>query len=263
MEEENTTESLYGENAVTGSAEDALQGRDVEIRSTSTEKIEAQTPSEETKENTEEVTQETEEQRETKTDSSDENSKAEEYANAAKADKELQDDLASKGVDFDAMADEYSENGKLSDESYAKLEKAGYPKSVVDAYVKGLEATVEKLVNDVYDYVGGAEEYAKISAFIAKQTDGSADRFNALIESGDINNIRLALDGYKARMQSHNGYTGRSILGRSSNSTNGSGNGMFTTREEMVKAMSDPRYGRDRAYTESVQKKTMQCNFIG
>lgn len=44
---EENTESLYPEGAVTGGAEDALQGRDVEIRSTNTEKIATKDPTEE------------------------------------------------------------------------------------------------------------------------------------------------------------------------------------------------------------------------
>lgn len=259
VENNNTEESLYSEEAVTGSAEDALQGRDVEIRSTATEKVEVEekesTPDETEKEETE--------QGKTEEDKPTEDSFEEEVAQTIKADKDLEDDLKSKGIDFNAMGDEYVQNGELSAESYAKLEKAGYPKSVVDAYVKGMEATVEKFVNDVYTYAGGEDEYNKLAAFIANQNDGSAERFNALIEAGDVGNIKLAIDGFKSRMQSRNGYTGRSILGRSGTSANGSGSGMFATREEMVKAMSDPRYGRDRAYTEAVQKKTMQCNFIG
>lgn len=265
MENTDNEESLYSEGAVTGSAEDALQGRDVEIRTTGTEKVEVEeeksTPDETPKEEPEQG--KTEDGKSEEKEKSAEGSFEEEVTQAVKADKDLEDDLNAKGVDFDAMADEYNEKGELSAESYAKLEKAGYPRSVVDAYVKGLEATVEKFVNEVYTYAGGADEYNKLAAFIAQQNDGSAERFNALIEAGDVGNIKLAIDGYKSRMQSRNGYTGRSILGRSSSAANSGSNAMFSTREEMVKAMSDPRYGRDRAYTEAVQKKTMQCNFIG
>lgn len=268
-EEQNTNESLYGEGAVTGSAEDAaldtLKDRDVEIRDSNTEKVNVNDEVDEDKK--EEDTQTPEDKTETDSDADKkedgEESIDEEFTKAAQADHDIQEDLKSKGVDFDAMADEYYDNGKLSDESYAALEKAGYPKSVVDAYVKGLEATAEKFVNTVFEYVGGQEEYAKISKYIESQNDGSAERFNALIEKGDVNGIRLALDGFRARMRATSGYTGRSILGRSAGSGNSGANAGYSSKQEMTKAMSDPRYGVDRAYTMEVQNKTMNSKFLG
>lgn len=265
-------DSLYGAGAVTGSAEDALKGRDVEIKSTATEtvslkedEVKEDAPETQDKDNEEEKAPE-EQKDSTKDDSGDKEdtpeARATEYSEAAKADKDLQDDLASKGVDFDAMADEYMDKGELSKESYEKLQKAGYPQSVVDAYIKGLEATAEKFANDVMDYVGGQQEYLKLSKFIQQQGDGSAERFNQLIEAGDINNIKLALDGFRARMYAQKGKTGRSILG-SSNANVSRNNVGYSSRAEMVKAMSDKRYGVDRAYTEEVQRKTMNSPFIG
>lgn len=266
---EENTESLYPEGAVTGGAEDALQGRDVEIRSTSTEKIETKDPSEEAQETekTEEAVPKTEEQAETKDNedkpTSEEESIETRVAKAVEADQTLQDELGKKGIDFDALADEYYADGGLSEKSYDQLEKAGYPKSVIDAYITGLEATAKQFVADVYQHAGGQEEYEKIAGFISKQNDGSAERFNSLIEKGDMAGIRLALDGFKARMHAANGYTGRSILGRSSNAGNNAGNMGFANRGEMVKAMSDPRYLRDPSYTKEVQDKTMNSSFIG
>lgn len=193
---EENTESLYPEGAVTGGAEDALQGRDVEIRSTSTEKIETKDPSEEAQETekTEEAVPKTEEQAETK-DNEDKPQSEEEpietrVSKAVEADQTLQDELGKKGIDFDALADEYYADGALSEKSYDQLEKAGYPKSVIDAYITGLEATAQQFIADVYQHAGGQEEYEKIAGFISKQNDGSAERFNSLIEKG----IWLALD---------------------------------------------------------------------
>lgn len=273
VEVNNGGASLYGAGAVTGSAEDALKGRDVEIKSTATEtvslkedEVKGDAPEETQNKDSEEEKAPEEQKDSTKDDSGDKEdtpeSRATEYSEAAKADKDLQDDLASKGVDFDAMADEYMDKGELSKESYEKLQKAGYPQSVVDAYIKGLEATAEKFANDVMDYVGGQQEYLKLAKFIQQQGDGSAERFNDLIEAGDVNNIKLALDGFRARMYAQKGKTGRSILG-SSNANVSHNNVGYSSRAEMVKAMSDKRYGVDRAYTEEVQRKTMNSPFIG
>ena len=42
---------------------------------------------------------------------------------------------------------------------------------------------------------------------------------------------------------------------------NGASQG-YSAQSEMVKAMSDPRYGRDRAYTMEVQRKTQTAKFL-
>ena len=139
-----------------------------------------------------------------------------------------------------------------------KLEDAGYPKSVVSAYIAGLEATAEKFVNDVVSHVGGADKYRQIAQFIA--TSGQADAYNSLLEKGNLSEIKLALDGFRARMQARTGSTGRSILGGGGS---GKSNNGYGSKQEMVKAMSDKRYGRDKGYTMEVQRKVMNSSFIG
>ena len=47
-----------------------------------------------------------------------------------KAQEDAKSDLATKAVDYDALAKEYEENGSLSEESMKRLEGAGYPKSL-------------------------------------------------------------------------------------------------------------------------------------
>ena len=49
--------------------------------------------------------------------------------------------LSDKGINYEALTAEYDTNGSISAESYAALEKAGFPASVVNAYIAGVEAT--------------------------------------------------------------------------------------------------------------------------
>lgn len=258
MEEQN--ESLYPEGAVTGSAEDVLKDHeDVEIKNSNTETVKLNTDDEAPEETgaqnpAEEAGQQTEDKNNDKQEGDlqatvDEQNKAAEDVKA---------DLSKKGVDFDALSEEYDKNGSLSEESMKKLEEAGYPKSVVSAYIAGLEATAEKFVNDVVSHVGGADKYRQIAQFIA--TSGQADAYNSLLEKGNLSEIKLALDGFRARMHARTGSTGRSILGGGGS---GKVNNGYGSKQEMVKAMSDKRYGRDKGYTMEVQRKVMNSSFIG
>lgn len=54
--------------------------------------------------------------------------------------KVIKEELETKGLSFDEFAEEYQSTGTLSPESINKLEQAGYPKAMVDAYIAGLEA---------------------------------------------------------------------------------------------------------------------------
>lgn len=268
MEEQNN-ESLYPEGAVTGSAADVLKDHeDVEIKNTNTETISVksedsepdQKPEEQKSEEASKTSEGQEQKSEQEVDKepqkeSDLQSTVDEQNKAAE---DVKADLTKKGIDFDKLSAEYDENGSLSEDSLKKLEEAGYPKSVVSAYIAGLEATAEKFVNDVVSHVGGADKYRQIAQFIA--TSGQADAYNSLLEKGNLSEIKLALDGFRARMQARTGNTGRSILGGGGS---GKVNNGYGSKQEMVKAMSDKRYGRDKGYTMEVQRKVMNSSFIG
>lgn len=250
-------ESVYPEGAVTGSAEDVLKDHeDVEIKNTNTETVSVKSEEEpEQKEQQPEEKQE-EGQKEEQDEKPDDLQTTVDEQN--KAAEDIKTDLTNKGINFDALSEEYDKNGSLSEDSLKKLEEAGYPKSVVSAYIAGLEATAEKFVNDVVSHVGGADKYRQIAQFIA--TSGQAEAYNAMLEKGNLSEIKLALDGFRARMQARTGSTGRSILGGGGS---GKVNNGYGSKQEMVKAMSDKRYGRDKGYTMEVQRKVMNSSFIG
>ena len=63
--------------------------------------------------------------------------------------KVIKEELETKGLSFDEFAEEYQTTGTLSPESINKLEQAGYPKAMVDAYIAGLEAQTNKFVDTV------------------------------------------------------------------------------------------------------------------
>ncbi len=253
-------ENIYPEGAVTGSAEDDLKDHeDVEIKNSNTETVsvkeEEPEQQDEQPKQSEEADKQTEDQKEEQEQKDDLQATVDEQNKAAE---DVKADLANKGVDFDKLSEEYDKNGSLSEDSMKKLEEAGYPKSVVSAYIAGLEATAEKFVNDVVSHVGGADKYRQIAQFIA--TSGQAEAYNAMLEKGNLSEIKLALDGFRARMQARTGSTGRSILGGGGS---GKVNNGYGTKQEMVKAMSDKRYGRDKGYTMEVQRKVMNSSFIG
>lgn len=176
-----------------------------------------------------------------------------------KAEDEVKSDLTSKGVDYDALVKEYEDNGKLSEESMKALKGAGYPEAVVNAFIKGFEAQVNEFTNAVYKIAGGEAEYSKLCNFIKGLGEADVQAFNDTITSGSLTQLAALINGYKAQMTTKYGTSNRSILGGANTvETNG-----FNSKDALVKAMNDPRYGTDMAYTEKVQRMTMQSTFLG
>ena len=176
-----------------------------------------------------------------------------------KAEDEVKSDLTSKGVDYDALVKEYEDNGKLSDESMKALKGAGYPEAVVNAFIKGFEAQVNEFTNAVYKMAGGEKEYGRLCEFVKGLGEADVQAFNETINSGSLTQLSALINGYKAQMTTKYGTANRSILGGASvvESTG------FNSKEAMIKAMNDPRYGTDMAYTDKVQRMTMQSTFLG
>ena len=166
-------------------------------------------------------------------------------------DNEIKNDLAKHNIDFDALGEEYQKNGELSKESIDKLEKAGYPKAMVDAYLDGLQATTEKFVNRIYSMAGGKENYEKIIGFIKTQPESVINAYNATITQGNLNQIELALNGIKAQMKAAYGTSNPTLMGGAATSTAEG----YTSMEQMTKDMADPRYQVDPKFTRSVLMK--------
>ena len=176
-----------------------------------------------------------------------------------KAEQDVKADLETKGVDYDALVKEYEDNGKLSEESMKALKGAGYPETVVNAFIKGFEAQVNEFTNAVYKMAGGEAEYGKLCNFIKGLGEADVQAFNETINSGSLTQLSALINGYKAQMTTKYGTSNRSILG-GANAVEAQG---FNSKDAMIKAMNDPRYGNDMAYTERVQRMTMQSTFLG
>jgi len=157
---------------------------------------------------------------------------------------------------------EYMTNGELSKESYEKLSKAGIPKEMVDAYIEGQEARVQKIVSDMYAIAGGEQEYRQMSEWaINNVPEEDLKAYNSVMASGKKELITLAVAGMTHRYKQSVGSEPKLTQGRvSSPSKKQQG---FASSAEMVKAMQDKRYGRDPAYTRMVEQKVAQSSFFG
>lgn len=172
--------------------------------------------------------------------------------------KVIKAELETKGLSFDEFAEEYQSTGTLSPESINKLEQAGYPKAMVDAYITGLEAQANKFVDTVKSYSDG--KWDNIVELVKSQGQEAIDGFNATLNTGNLSQIKLMINGLLAQHKTQFGTSNPLVTGMPTATTNQAG---FTSKQEMVSAMADKRYGRDMSYTREVQTKVKMSNIFG
>lgn len=166
--------------------------------------------------------------------------------------------LSEKGIDYGALTTEYEEKGALSEDTYKKLADAGYPKAVVDTYIRGVEAANEAFVNSVYTAAGGKTEYDKLSNYIQSKGKDAVEGFNDALMNGSLSTVKMLINGFKAEMTLRNGTQKASVLGSGSPA----GTSGFANEADMDKAMDDPRYGVDEEYTKQITKRLSKSKFF-
>lgn len=233
----------------------AVENNDVEIKTNQNITIEAQG-------DTHESTTTTNEEQTNEPTGQDVDANVQQRIDAqTQANTDLKNDLSNKGVDWNVLEKEYTDNGELSKESLEALEKAGYPKSVVDAYINGMEAEYERLAMHVVESVGGAEQFTKLQNFAKTQSAEYQKMWNDTMNSGNVLAIKTMLSGIQSDMIAVQGTQKSTIIGNGSSGA-GNGNTGFTSRQDMIKAMSDPRYGKDKGYTHEVEQKVINSKLF-
>tara|TARA_B100001939_G_C16913303_1_gene605671 strand:+ start:676 stop:1458 length:783 start_codon:yes stop_codon:yes gene_type:complete len=165
---------------------------------------------------------------------------------------------------FEALNDEYDENGRLSDESMEALKEMS-SEELVDAYFQmqermgsepqGTELT-ESDVSAIQQSVGGAENYNALVSWAAENFDQSEiEAFDGVVESGNVGAINLALQALYYRYTEAEGMEGQLLQGKAAAPANG-----FRSQAEVVRAMQDPRYDRDPAYRAEVMQRLEQSD---
>ena len=195
-------------------------------------------------------------------DTKEEDKPAEEQEESPQAKGEIESaktELEGKGIDYAALEAEYNEKGELSKDSYKLLEEKGYPKALVEAAIAGWQAKADAFANKIIEDAGGINEYERIKNFVQSQGAGAVNAFNAIVNKDDLSVVSAYIAGVKAQMVAQHG-TANPTLGGSGNVGKSKG---YADANEMIKAMSDPRYGKDLNYMHEVERKVAASKFFG
>ena len=174
------------------------------------------------------------------------------------------------GMTPEAMNQEWVDNGSLTDETYAKLDTAGFPRTVVEAYIKGIsestadnaaqQQVADQKVKDVMATVGGEEQYGSMVTWAsANLSQDEITAFDSAVSSGDKAMMDIAVTGLNAKYKQAEGSVGKLTLGGQA----GSQTDMFGSAKELSIAADKARKSNDPAQMQLFEAKAMRSNVFG
>lgn len=175
------------------------------------------------------------------------------------------------GHDMGKFAQEYEKEGKLSDTSYKELADAGFSRELVDAYIDGVQRSAEasggelagKEVDAILQEVGGQEEYDKVMQWaVTHLTEEEQEAYDRAVTNPDPAVARFVVQGLFSRYEREHGRAPSLVTGTRVSATEAARAQGFSDRSEMIKAMSDKRYGVDPEYTRRVEQQVLSSGLM-
>jgi hypothetical protein len=152
---------------------------------------------------------------------------------------------------FDKFADEFASSGELSDDSFDELAKMGYPREMVETYIKGMQSAQTADANAVMDVAGGTEGYKELTDWARNNMpETELQLYNQMVETG-TDNAKMAVEWLMSKREAAEGVEPNLVSGKSQAPAKDE----FRSTAEVVAAMKDARYGKDPAYTRDVEEK--------
>lgn len=174
--------------------------------------------------------------------------------------KKTEEGITKAGLDMTALSAEFAKDGKLSDDSMAKLEKVGITKPMVDAYVEGQKAQAAAYVTSVAESVGGQDNLNATLEWAGKSlTADEIAAANKALQSGDAAQARLVVAGLRSRMVAQQGQEPSLVQGRSG-LTAGVAQGYEST-QQWIADVNSHAYKTDPAFREKVARRVAVTKF--
>ena len=112
----------------------------------------------------------------------------------------------------------------------------------------------------ILDSIGGEENFSAVQQWAKENLEaGELEAYNREVNSGDYYRARNALQSLYYAFQENSGYEPELIGGKLSASSSD----VFRSSQEVMAAMSDPRYLQDSAYTQDIQDKLLRSDVLG
>ena len=144
---------------------------------------------------------------------------------------------------------EYQQHGGLTDQRYQELQSQGFNRAAVDMMIEGQTARRELAKQRVANAVGGEEAISRAFAWASANMEAAqVDAINADLASASVDGQAAIIRGL---IQQSGAIQGNFASGQNAPVANAP----FSSRQQMLEAMSDPRYKNDPAYQSEVMSR--------
>lgn len=155
---------------------------------------------------------------------------------------------------------EVAENGSLSDKSYADLEKQGFTRTQVDAYIQGQQAYADSVRNSIYSSVGGEESYTDLIQWVSTNMDeATITEYNDAVASMDQPRIMRSLE----YMNLKRGQTAPREARRLEGDSPAGGLQPYANKNEWQRDSTSRLYGKDQKFTKMVDQRYLAARRKG
>ena len=176
---------------------------------------------------------------------------------------EVKEVVEGLGVDWEGLNDQIRKTGQLSAESVDELVSKGMPKDVVETYAKYAAQEYETHRTNVTEYLGGANQYAKIQELAEAHL--SADEIQKLSAGlGDPDNWQKAADAVLTHFGLPRGNVQGTTLIFGDNASPASAAQVlqpYASVQEQIADQRNPQYKIDPAFREQVAKRIAASNY--
>lgn len=151
-------------------------------------------------------------------------------------------------------------DGDLTDADYEAIEKSGLSRQDFEFMAGGYKAMQEKHTADLHNLVGGSEVYKSIQEYGAHNlSEEEIEVFNSALASNNPKIAHMAVLGLKAM---HDQEKGRAPAARiEATGNNEVATQGYESQADLIKDMSDRRYGKDMAYTKEINARRARSAF--
>ena len=157
----------------------------------------------------------------------------------------------------EASKEFFENDGKLSEDTYKKLEGIGLPRDLVDSYAAGQQALLQSEEAQIKGVAG--DSYDAMAEWANEHLpQEEIDAFDEAVTSGTVSQAKLAVQGLYARYQNATGATQPKLV---QGAVSGSSTMPFKSMQELARAQSDPRYrSGDKAYHQEIDRRLAVSN---
>ena len=158
--------------------------------------------------------------------------------------------------EIDWLAEAYdaiNESGELSErltQQLSEMNGVDVFNAMKDQAPQGRDLSDGEL-SAVYDAVGGKDQYAALISWAGENfSEGEIAAYDQVIETGNVQQINLALQALYYRYTDSMGQDGNMLQGKPAQAE-----AALRSQAELIQAMNDPRYDNDPAYRQDVLQK--------